>query len=1137
MQALGPLARSSHGSIGVLRACCMNGRQIRVVLCGAPRVEVLGPGPDHSLDAKTAALLAVLALDGPCPRPHAAQCLWPERSRSQSLANLRKLLSRLRARHGHGLIVDNGVLALGDDVTHDLDALELRTRDGFASEAGELLAGVRADCAEFAAWLDNLRERWRATRLRILGETITEHERAGRLAAAIDVARAVAAGDLLGEHAHRRLMRLHYLRGDSAAALAVFERLRARLMAELGTPPADETVALAMQIQGTAGPSIPNPSPGPLPVVLLRPPKLVGRDGLWDELQRCWRERLPVILLGEPGMGKTRLIEELRTVDANALVTGGRAGDSDVPYAFLARLLREGVQRFCRPESDETAREFARWLPELGHAPACPLEPARLRLALDDVLTQWQRAGMSGVVVDDLHFADAASVSALPVLEARDRRSPAVAWVLGARTHALPAMLTAVLEDGREAIRAVRLTPLNSHDIGCLFATLSLATDHRDAWVDALQRHTGGNPLFVLETLRTLLAGNPRALDVAPAGLPLSQKVGELVVARLRVLSPTALGVLQVAAIAGQDFSVEMASAVLETTPLGIASGWRELESAQVLDASGVGHDVLVDVATQQIPLPIRAGLHRQVAAWLEAHDAGSPARIAAHWEGCDAPTRAAQQWCQAARDAVRLSQHAEAARLFERAVAGCEQAGAGNLAFDMLHEAFVPTLMAAGSGAGEALVARLERDVLTDDQQLRALMVRSQLEVFAGRAGGCVEAAGAARALAARLHRPGELYDASIAYAQGLALLGRSGEALETLDGVHAPGITDLTQRRQYDYYSARGFVLNALQRRREAIEALERALTLARAMGDRSEQVTILTNLAVQYGYQGVAERAAELTETARRIHKQLGTADGVPAVNDFNLAGHWFSLGRYGDALQLLTDVVERFRATDGHIWLSVAESTLATLWLRLGQPGRARQTLSPLPTGLPLFVQAGRVLVEHRISAAMGNGDAAALRDIAARIGDDDSSALVGIRTQLQLARIEPPRDGLQRCRRAGTRAEDFDYRPGVALARVVEAECLMREQRASEASAAARIALRMLAAVRHHEFDPADCSLVGARCLRASGDDSGATALLRAAGGQLQHAAEHDVPHRYRRSFLQCNRTHVDLLSLAGQLRQ
>lgn len=1115
----------------------MNRGRIRVILCGAPRVEVLEPRADHSLDAKTAALLALLALDGPCPRPHAAQCLWPERSRSQSLANLRKLLSRVRARFGHGLIVGSGVLALGDDVSHDLDALELRTRDGFVSEAGELLAGLRADCAEFAAWLDNLREHWRATRLRILGETITEHERAGRLAAAIDVARAVTAVDPLGEHAHRRLMRLHYLRGDPGAALAVFEGLRARLMAEIGTAPADETAELAKQIQGATGPSLPIPSPGPLPVVLLRPPQLVGRDRMWDELRRCWRERLPVILLGEPGMGKTRLIEELRTVDANALVTGGRAGDSDVPYALLARLLREGVERFCRPVSDETAREFARWLPELGHAPAWPLEPARLRLALDDVLTQWQRAGMSGVIVDDLHFSDSASVSALPVFEAGDRRSPAVAWVLSARTHALPAMLAAVLDDEREAVRAVRLTPLGSRDIGCLFATLSLATNHRDAWADALQRHTGGNPLFVLETLRTLLAGDPGALDVPPAGLPLPQKVGEVVVARLRMLSPTALGVLQVAAIAGQDFSVEMASAVLEATPLAIASGWRELESAQILDASGVGHDVLVDAAVRQIPLPIRAGLHRQVAAWLEAHDAGFPARIAAHWEGGDAPARAAQQWCRAARDAVRLSQHADAARLFERAIAGCEQAGAGDLAFDMLHEAVVPTLMAAGLGAGEALVARLERDALTDDQQLRASMVRSQLEVFAGRAAGCVEASSAARALAARLHRPGELYDASITYAQGLALLGRSREALETLDSVHAQGVTDLTQRRQYDYYSARGFVLNALQRRREAIEALQRALTLARAMNDRSEQVTILTNLAVQYGYQGGAERAAELTESARRIHKQLGTAHGVPAVNDFNLAGHWFSLGRYGDALRLLTDVVENFRATGGPIWQAVAESTLATLWLRLGQPGRARQTLSPLPTGLPLFVQAGRVLVEHRISAAAGSCDAAALRDIAARIGDDDSSALVGIRTQLQLARIEPPRDGLQRCRRAGTRAEAFAYRPGVALARVVEAECLMREQHASEASAAARIALEMLAAVRHHEFDPADCSLVAVRCLRAAGDDSGAMAILRAAAKQLRHTAEHDVPHRYRRSFLQCNRTHVDLLSLAGRLRQ
>lgn len=1111
-------------------ACRVKGRQIRVILCGAPHVELLEPRVDRALDARTAALLALLALDGPCPRPHAAQCLWPERSRSQSLVNLRKLLSRVRARFGDSLIVDQGVLGLSDDVTHDLDLVALRDRVGFGVEAGELLAGVRADCPEFATWLDTLRERWRASRLQILGEMVTEHERAGRLATAIDTARAVAVVDPLSEHAHRRLMRLHYLRGDSAAALAVFERLRARLMAELGTPPADETVALAMQIQGTAGPSIPNPSPGPLPVVLLRPPKLVGRDGLWDELQRCWRERLPVILLGEPGMGKTRLIEELRTVDANALVTGGRAGDSDVPYAFLARLLREGVQRFCRPESNETARELARWLPELGHAPAWPLEPARLRLALDDVLMQWQRAGMSGVVVDDLHFADAASVGVLPVLEAGNRRSPAVAWVLGARTYALPDMLTAVLEDGRETVRAVRLTPLSSHDIACLFATLSLAANHRDAWAGALQRHTGGNPLFVLETLRTLLAGNPRALDVAPAGLPLPQKVGELVVARLRSLSPTALGILQVAAIAGQDFSVEMASAVMAMTPLALAPGWRELESAQVLDANGVAHDVLMDSAARQIPQPIRAGLHRQIAAWLEACNGGAAARIAGHWTQCGEPGRAAAQWRTASHEAAQASRYDVACQHLERAIAEFEGAGQTDALFETLCEAAVAALTAGGVSASEPLVARIEADAVGEAQELQALLIRSHVDLFAGRAATGTDAARAALKLARKLQRDSAAFDASVRLATGLALLGHPAHALEVLDEL-MPDCQNLADdKRLYEFHSARGYVFNALQRRQSAVGSIEEALRLARFLDERAEQVTALTNLAVQYGYLGQAARAAELTEDARRIHRQLGQARGVPAVNDLNLAGHWFSIGRLGNALELLTGAVDDFRARGGHLWQASAESTLALLWLRLGNPQQARRVLNPMPEDLPLHVRARRALVAYRVGTALGQGDPTPLGALLPLLAADPSATLIAVLVDLQLARVEEATTGLQRCLRAADCAVSFEYPPGIALARMVEVECRLRLGDFPAAAGTARAALAMCGAVQHYDFDQSECALVAAGSLRITGDAQGAAAALDDAARWLRSVAGQHVPESLRRGYLHGNPIHAAVLA-------
>ena len=92
----------------------------------------------------------------------------------------------------------------------------------------------------------------------------------------------------------------------------------------------------------------------------------------------------------------------------------------------------------------------------------------------------------------------------------------------------------------------------------------------------ALARHTGGNPLFILETLNALLTQEQARLTGNVANLPAPGSVGQLIERRLGQLSAAALRLARVAALAGQDFSVELAAQVLGSHPLDLTEAWLE---------------------------------------------------------------------------------------------------------------------------------------------------------------------------------------------------------------------------------------------------------------------------------------------------------------------------------------------------------------------------------------------------------------------------------------------------------------------------------------------------------------------------------------------------------------------------------
>ena len=143
--------------------------------------------------------------------------------------------------------------------------------------SGELLGTLSFDdCIDLADWVNVAREQWAVARRNALAEIASRLESEGPSCEALRYAERLVADDPLLEHAHRRVMRLHYLRGDRAGALTAFERCTDVLSRELDAKPGKETLDLVRVIEDSRAPTLVAPSTHT--VTVLRPPRLVGRD-------------------------------------------------------------------------------------------------------------------------------------------------------------------------------------------------------------------------------------------------------------------------------------------------------------------------------------------------------------------------------------------------------------------------------------------------------------------------------------------------------------------------------------------------------------------------------------------------------------------------------------------------------------------------------------------------------------------------------------------------------------------------------------------------------------------------------------------------------------------------------------------
>jgi DNA-binding SARP family transcriptional activator/tetratricopeptide (TPR) repeat protein len=638
------------------------------------RVAAEREGEQLSLPPPAGRLLALLALrPGPQDRDAVAAALWPGAAAPAARANLRTAVWALRKVLGDDTLIASRT-AIGlrtEEVTVDLADCQRRAAKGDAAAAtalchGELLAGYTED------WAETARRRQRTELAETLAARSAAAERDGDAASAARWSRLRCELDPLDETAHADLVRQLAAAGDRAGALVAGREITERLRAELSVRPGPSLRAALAEVRGPGG------APFPAGPVAARP--LFGRAAELRALMAAWAAARAghgrvVLVTGEAGMGKTRLVAELarRADNAGARIAVGAGVDvgGEAPLAVWQELVPQLARTVSAPpERADWPAELGRLAPEvaarLGRAePPPPVSSPELeRLRVFDAvlrLVEWAASGRPVLLVaEDVHRADPASMQLCAHIGRRLADRP-VLFVLTRRDRPERPAADALLADlaGRGVeVAELELGPLSETEVAAVARSVAELAD--DA-VEQVILAADGNPLLAVASARALAAGG----SAPPQDLRASVR------AAARALPRPARDLLEVLAAAGRELSAAELDAL--SVPERDDAEQAVLDTGLVFrNRGGLGfrHALLAEAI--RADLVARGRSYEQLALAIETA-ARSPdlvaAEVAGHLHRAGRDDLAGPRWQRAARHARSLGAMPDAARFWAEAV------------------------------------------------------------------------------------------------------------------------------------------------------------------------------------------------------------------------------------------------------------------------------------------------------------------------------------------------------------------------------------------------------------------------------------------------------------------------------------
>ncbi len=672
---------------------------------------------------KSRAVLFYLAGQSqPVNREKILNIFWTDQPRPAGLQVLRTTLHGLRGELGEAIQVLDDRIGLSSEVWVDTRRLDLelsatefdpdRWSGILELYRGEFLDDVSLpDSSKFEDWLVVERERYRRLAVRGLTALSVWHENQGDYNQALSYLDRALVFNPLQEDLQRESIRIHYLAGDRPGAIRRYDDLRRLLDEEMGVPPMVETRNLYDAIVNDR--LTPAHAIEPLRSTVRPASQRINRltedaiqefrlpfSGRKAEIQQLTEGltacRL-VLVEGEPGIGKTRLVEEYLE-RSKAIPLTGRAHELEqkLPFQPILTTLRS---LFQRSDWEILRAHLARdlplvWRTEIGRlvpdqpdlfpvAPGTTVEETRLWESVYQLLAVVSRRQGLILFLDDIQWADPSSIGLVGYLVRRNYPG-SVGFVATSRTvSAQSAFQTLVQSLTRERrIERILLHRLSLQEIQTIVARLS-STAQPVFLAERLAEASEGNPYILSELVRQ--AKETQADQPGWEGSLLQKNrvpgsIYNFIQSRLTRLSEPARRVLDVGVAVGRTFDFRVVSQAAGISEGATLDGLDELIQVGLVRASpnfqfSFDHHLTLDVAYQEVGETRHRLLHHRVAQALEKihHDQLDEYSnlLAWHYQEGGDPERASPYAFQAGKRAARLAGWDEAITLFEQALVG----------------------------------------------------------------------------------------------------------------------------------------------------------------------------------------------------------------------------------------------------------------------------------------------------------------------------------------------------------------------------------------------------------------------------------------------------------------------------------
>ncbi len=689
-----------------------------------------------------------------------------------------------------------------------------------------------------------------------------------------------------------------------------------------------------------------------------------------------------VLIGGEAGIGKSRLVDEFTAVHPGARLLRGEClelGTGALPFAPFTAILRGLVADLggdavidLLPRSDPG--ELTRLLPVLGPPPAHDAHLARAMLfeqvlALLTALAERQRVIL---VIEDLQWADGSSRDLLLFLVRNQQAAPGLLVVATYRSdriqraHPLRALLVELSRS--RGTRRIELDRLDAGEVTALLRGL-LGHDPPRELAERVHRGSDGNPLFVEALARS---------DDVPIA------VRDLLLAPLQELSEQTRDVVHAAAVGGVRVGHALLAEVLQLDDGVVATALRPAVEANVLLVDGddfvFRHSLIREAVVGDLLPGERAALHVRYATALE-HDPslGAPSALAHHWyavarnHGARALTAA---W-RAAVDAGAALAYAEQAQMLERVLELWDQvAGAaeqlGMARSVVLEQAVVASAAAGAEQRALALVSALIADVDAGQDPAmaaRALQRRGELRQALGQPGDLDDLRAAAQLVpAGHPERPSAL----VALAHRVLSVPRDAEgravSREALCAAREVGEarSELMATISLAYAEARAGDLDA------HLPTLAEARTVATRLGDHAALMQVLRYEADLLQGVGRHERAADVARLGIAAATRADLARTYGPVHAGNRAESLSALGRWDEAVEIIERALEPSPAPSLRAYLLVLRGTIALARGDLAAADDARAYARPVFTGGTAYAQDLLLLTRFELDLDLATG---------------------------------------------------------------------------------------------------------------------------------------------------------------------